>query len=351
MEVYHKMFPEISQVKRLQGLEPPQKKVSMVLDTDPYNEIDDQFAMVYSLLSPERLDVKAVYAAPFANARSGDDERRGMEKSYEVAKEVLDRLRELALPTIPAVFRGSGRWVSEDDAGFKGVAIKSEAVEHLICLAETQPDDDPLYVVSIAAITNVASAILLKPEIIKKMVVVWLAGHPHNYYDTDEFNLRQDIYASRVILDCGVPLVLTPCFNVAEHLLLTVEDIENRIKGRGEIGNYLYKEYNQYIGEKKSISRPIWDITPIAWLVNPAWVETAIIPSPLLTVSPLQTGDYYTPFLTQKPDPRKNRRAHCTWNNDPRRHFIREAYRINRDAIFRDFYSRLDTYTKAEKTR
>jgi len=62
----------------------------MVLDTDTYNEIDDQFALVYALLS-SNLRVEAVYAAPFHNARStgpGD----GMEKSYEEILRILDRL-------------------------------------------------------------------------------------------------------------------------------------------------------------------------------------------------------------------------------------------------------------------
>jgi len=42
----------------------------MVLDTDTYNEVDDQFAVVYALRSPERLRVEALYAAPFHNDRS-----------------------------------------------------------------------------------------------------------------------------------------------------------------------------------------------------------------------------------------------------------------------------------------
>ena len=56
----------------------------MVLDTDTYNEIDDQFALVYALLCPEKLNVEAVYAAPFTNDRStgpGDGWRRAMKKS------------------------------------------------------------------------------------------------------------------------------------------------------------------------------------------------------------------------------------------------------------------------------
>ena len=74
-------FPALSNEFLLQRLQFPTKKVRMVLDTDTYNEIDDQFARVRAAC-PEKLNVEAVYAAPFTNDRStgpGD----GMEKSYE----------------------------------------------------------------------------------------------------------------------------------------------------------------------------------------------------------------------------------------------------------------------------
>ena len=54
----------------------------MVLDTDTYNEIDDQYALAYTLLSPDRLALEAIYAAPFVNNRS-KSAAQGMEKSYE----------------------------------------------------------------------------------------------------------------------------------------------------------------------------------------------------------------------------------------------------------------------------
>ncbi len=85
------LFPTIDRDVLLQRLEPPKGPVPMVLDTDTYNEIDDQFAVVYSLLS-EKMTVEAIYAAPFFNSRSsgpGD----GMQKSYEEIVRLLeDRL-------------------------------------------------------------------------------------------------------------------------------------------------------------------------------------------------------------------------------------------------------------------
>ena len=44
--------------------------------------------------------------------------------------------------------------------------------------------ENPLYVVSIGAITNVAAAILLDPSIIGRIHVLWLGGHPLSYPDT-----------------------------------------------------------------------------------------------------------------------------------------------------------------------
>ena len=84
-------YAPISEEQRIRMLAPPTNRpVRMVLDTDTFNEIDDQFAVVYALISPE-LDVRAVYAAPFHNSRSsgpGD----GMEKSYEEILRILSRL-------------------------------------------------------------------------------------------------------------------------------------------------------------------------------------------------------------------------------------------------------------------
>ena len=74
-----------------------------------------------------------------------------------------------------------------------------------------QPDDQPLYVVAIGAITNVASALLMKPEIAEKIVLVWLGGHAWTWPDTREFNLIQDVAAARVVFGCGVPLVQLSC--------------------------------------------------------------------------------------------------------------------------------------------
>ncbi len=162
-----KPFPEILSEERLARLKPPRGPVKMVLDTDTYNEIDDQFALAYALLSPGTT-VEAVYAAPFHNSRSTGP-ADGMEKSYQEILRVLDRLNVVGEVL---AFRGSDRYLPSASE-----PVCSPATEHLIELALSCLDE-PLYVVTIGCITNIASAILIEPEIIKNIVVIWLGGDP-----------------------------------------------------------------------------------------------------------------------------------------------------------------------------
>ena len=104
------------------------------------------------------------------------------------------------------VFRGSTDYLKN-----RNQPEESDAVRDLIDRAMSADENNPLYVAAIGAITNVASAILLKPEIIQKIIVVWLGGHAMHWHDTNEFNLMQDVPAARVIFNSGVPLILVPC--------------------------------------------------------------------------------------------------------------------------------------------
>ena len=84
----------------------------------------------------------------------------------------------------------------------------SDAAKYMAETAEQYSPEHPLYIVALGAITNVASAMLLNPNMKENAVVVWLGGHALHMPKTDEFNMKQDIAAARVVLDSGVPLVL-----------------------------------------------------------------------------------------------------------------------------------------------
>lgn len=279
----------------------------MVLDTDAYNDVDDQFALAYALLSEEKLELEAVYAAPFKHKFS-ESPADGMEKSYQ---EILKILKMLDKTADNFAFRGSGGYL-EDISN----PIYSDAALDIIERALASRPDDPLYITALGCITNVASAILIEPQIIKNIVVIWLAGNDLNWEDQQEFNLRQDILASQVILNSGVPLVIVPCMPVASHLITSLPELEKYLKGKNTLADYLYNTVEEYSEGRLAYSKVLWDVSAIAWLVNPSWIRTRLIHCPVLT-------------------------DQLTYKLDESRHLIRMAIFTDRDEIFRDLFRKL----------
>jgi len=296
-------FPKMEEAFRLKRLEPPQGKVRVVLDTDTYNEIDDQFAITYAYLSKEKIQLESIYAAPFSHTESAGE---GMEKSYQ---EILRLLKILGKSPDGFAFRGSDRYLEDISR-----PVRSEAVFDLIQKAHAGTPDKPLYVVTVGCITNIASAILIDPTIIENIVVVWLGGNDLNWPNQKEFNLMQDVLAARIVLDSGVPLVILPCKPVVSHFFTTIPELEHYLKGKNEISNFLLDITIEFGKGRDTWSKVIWDVTPLAWLINPSWIQSNLEHSPVLT-------------------------DQVTYSTDHSRHFIRMATSVNRDLIFRDLFN------------
>ena len=301
-------FPRIDEVVRINQLKRQQGVVRMVLDTDTYNEVDDQFALSYALLSEDKVKVEAVYAAPFLNDRSTGP-ADGMEKSYQ---EILRLLKMLKKSPDGFVYRGSTDYLKDVSK-----PIRSEAALDLVQKALKSTPEDPLYVVTVGCITNIASALLIEPQIIKNIVVVWLGGNSLEWPTQKEFNLMQDVLSAQVVLNSGVPLVITPCRPVVSHFHTTIPELGHYLKGKNELSNYLYETVVGYNSRNlEAWSKEILDVVAVAWVVNPSWVPTNLVHSPILT-------------------------DQVTFSVDRSRHFIRMATSLNRDAIFRDLFSKL----------
>ncbi len=300
-------FPVLSDSFRLSRLGNAKHVANCVLDTDTYNEVDDQFALAYAMLAKDKLSLEAVYAAPFHNNRSTGPED-GMVKSHE---EIFRVAGKIAPVPEGFVFEGSRGWLKDND----GKPVDSPAARDLVKKAMARSDqDEPLYVMTIGAPTNVASALLMEPEIVKKIVVVWLGGQPLEWPTAREFNLFQDITASQVLFDSGVPLMQIPCTNVAEHLRVSLPFLDAYLAGSSALGDYLTDIVHKYTNDPFCWSKVIWDISAVAWLINPGWFSTTITQSPILN-------------------------ANLTYSHGAQRHLYRVATHLNRDAIFRDLFT------------
>ncbi len=291
----------------IQKLVLPKGKLNVVIDTDTYNEVDDQFALVYALRSQERLSVEAIYAAPFFNKRS-ESPGDGMRKSYDEILKILVKM-DYAAPD-GFVKKGSDRYLENKDT-----PCESEAALDLIERAMSA--QKPLYVIAIGAITNVASALLLEPKIAEKIVVLWLGGHAFHWPDTFEFNLKQDSLSANVVFDSKVPLVLFPCKGVVSHFSTTLPELKSNINENSAIGRYLIGIFEDYSFGRSVYSKVIWDAVTIAYLNNEEWTSSRIVPSP-------KAGE------------------DLRWRFDENRHPIKYIWSIDRDAIYADLFDKIN---------
>ncbi len=286
---------------------PTDRPVRVIIDSDTYNEIDDQFAIIYAMLSPERIRLEAVYAALFHNQRS-QSPADGMEKSY---REILKIFELMGEDPTGRVFRGCERPISTPDT-----YVPSDAVDDLIARAMASDEDDPLFVVGIGACTNIASALIREPRIRDKIVAVWLLGNLDTWPTNREFNLTGDPLGGKLLFDSGMPLIQVPAFGVTGYLTTSVPELESCLGGANPVCDYLVENVKGYHGDHFAWSKPIWDVGAIALIINPAWTPMKACPSPILF------GD-----------------SHIA--RDSGRHLIRIIYQMDRDAIFRDLFVKL----------
>ncbi len=306
------LFPKITAERRREMLSAPAGIADAVLDTDTFNEIDDQFAVAFAMLSPEKINLKAITAAPFHNDRSTGP-ADGMSKSYD---EICRLLKLLKKDPDGFAFRGSERWLGDSLE-----PVESEAVLRIVELAvEAKAAGRILYLIAIGAPTNIASALLKAPDIIENVVVVWLGGHAFYIPDNHEFNLRQDITASQVLFESGVPLVQIPCVGVAENLYATVPVLERRCSKSGPLGEFLYTQAAEEVGYDPTVFRTIWDIATVAWFVCPEAVCTACVSAPVLNDD-------------------------TSWTLTGDRHEICVATYIYKDAVFNTLFDKLADFS------
>lgn len=279
---------------------------NVILDTDTYNEVDDQYAIAYLLRAEDRVRLLAITAAPFFNNRSSSPED-GMLKSYD---EILHTLDMADMKGCVPVYRGATGYMTE-----KNVPQISDAARNIVRIVNES--DDTVYIVAIGCITNVASAISLDPSIADKAVVIWLGGHAYWHTDTNEFNMRQDIAAANTVFDSKIALIQIPCMGMCSELVTTLPELEYYLRGKSKLCDWLTDMVVDYApAQPYAWSKVMWDVSAAAVLVRPEAFVYDILP---------------TPSVTQD----------MQYSFDSSRHEYVYVRKLNRNTIFGDMFGRL----------
>lgn len=90
-------------------------KKKVILDTDMFNEIDDQFALTYLIKSLDIFELEAITIAPFSKSGYANTMtiKERTEKSYETTLKILDMLGKSEYKTI--VYKGAIKYFYESE--------------------------------------------------------------------------------------------------------------------------------------------------------------------------------------------------------------------------------------------
>jgi len=285
------------------------KQMRVIIDTDAACECDDQFAIVYALLSP-KLNVKGIVATHYADMRGPGS----MEDSYQEVKRIL-KLMELEEQV--KCFRGAENQLS---------CLKEQDNEGVDFIIEEALKDDvmPLCYLGLGPLTNLALAIKKKPEVAKRLTLIWIGGGslPGG---VKEFNLNNDVEAANLIMssECPVSSINAKCYI---GIKVSFAELQHKVKPYGEIGKYLFQQIidrSMHFSENPFV--PGWPAGESWFLADMVAVGIALEPHEfeycLEPASQVVEGNMNFPVLTARP--------------------IKVYSKANYRYIFEDFFSKL----------
>ena len=181
-------------------------KIPVILDTDIGDDIDDTWALVMLLKSPE-LDLKLVTTT------------HG--KAVYRAK-LISRLFEVAGRTDIPIGLGAGghdgtgrqhAWVEGYDLKKYPGRINEDGVQALIDTVVASPE--PVTIISIGPSTTVAAALERRPDIASKATFIGMQGAVRRGYDggpvSPEYNVKENVPAARTaLLAPWIKTIITP---------------------------------------------------------------------------------------------------------------------------------------------
>ncbi len=305
--------------------DPPKIKLSVIFDTDANNELDDQHALAYLLMSGDEFSVKGITV----NATFNGGE---IEEHYKDAARII-KLCDL-YKKVPLFIGTNDNFENikkdVDLPKFDGY----NAVNFIIEQAKTHVDTK-LIIIAVGKLTNIALALKKDPTISKNIRLVWLGS---NYPEPGEYNLENDIPALSYLLRSDIQFEMvtvrygkttgTDAVRVTEEASKKMAGLGPQIKeavaGRhggkyNNFGDYSVNLFNNinYYGDPPS--RALFDMAAVAIVKNPDWAESYHVSSPKMVDNK---------WIEQANNPRKI----IIWEN------------FEKEKIISDFYCTLKNY-------
>ena len=241
------------------------KPISLIIDADTANEVDDAFAIARALIEP-RFDIKGLCSAQWHTQANAPNDSVG--SSQQMNEELLTLMGRSDIPhpmgsNIPMVSQLRPQ--------------PSLAARLIIKEAHKMPTGEKLTVLTLGPATNTASALLLDPSILPKLRCCYL-GLWYNMADQTwskrEFNTDNDPNALNVLLNTQSLDLEVMTATTSKALVFDKKQVDQSFKGKGGIFDYLVTLWENYdrFWQKKDPEKKhwiMWDVAAIEALAKP----------------------------------------------------------------------------------
>lgn len=251
------------------------KKRPIIIDTDP--GIDDAVAIAIALFS-EELDVKLITTV--AGNVSLDKVTyntlrllKFFQKEVPVAKGAAE---PLILPLMDAsnVHGKSGMEGFDFEEPDDHLLLEENAVNAMRRVI--MESDEPITLVPIAPLTNIALLLKVYPEVkanIREIVMMGGSAGRGNKGVMSEFNVATDPEAAKIVFNSGLPLVMAG-LDVGWNALVLPED-SAKLPQLGEVGRMAYCLFQKYRGGSMKTGLKMYDSCAMAYLLKPEMYDIA----------------------------------------------------------------------------
>jgi hypothetical protein len=306
------------------GIVQEDKGFPVIFDTDANNELDDQHALAYLLLNDQTFNVLGITTNATFNGGEIDEHVKEAQRVVDLVG-WNDKVQ---------VIKGANGSFEEIRATLEEEEFDGyEAVDFIIEEA-MKKRKQPLLLLPVGKLTNVALALEKEPAIAKKIRIVWLGA---NYPGPGEYNLVNDTASMNYILKLDVPFEMVTVRYGEPSGTAAVKakrkDIYVRMPGLGPVvekpvtgrhggtftcfGDYSVDLFRHITHLEDGCFRSLFDMAAVAIVKDPFWAEAKEIPCPL----------YINDVWVEQP---ANGRKITVWEN------------FRTEAIMADFYATLE---------
>ena len=259
------------------------QKQKVFLDADTGNEMDDLYAIV-RLVKETSVDLVGLSAAHFNNADllvfekwNGYDAKtlKPVVESQRLNEEILQMLNRLDVPH-PI---GADRQIGWAWGGLR--ANDSPAVQAIIAEARKLAPGEQLHVLTLGPLTNIASALILAPDILPR-IKVYALGARYNpktkVWDKSEFNIRNDLNAFDYLLNLeGLDITMMP-LDASRPFQFQRDETYNMLDENKAIERLL--EYRWREQNPQDATRIMWDLALVEAYLKPELASIKTVKTP-----------------------------------------------------------------------